>query len=175
MVSSFPQPWMSKPPRKTRWTATMAMAMRRCGRLLAFCSRSEPWGMSGFGLFIMLVGGAGRVGSIALRRWFILLSRRRFPSKKTPTQIIFPKISVRHVRRAGTHVHQCWGCRERRHDGRIDLAAPLPGETPLPGADSSETYQNWSRLVKATRHRQEQHPPQISELLLTMNPPLCKE
>src|SRR5947207_2487782 len=60
----------------------MAMAMRRCGRLWAFCSRSEPWGMSGFGLFIVLVGGAGRVGSIALRRWFISFSRRRFSSKK---------------------------------------------------------------------------------------------
>src|SRR5436190_86747 len=60
----------------------MAMAMRRCGRLLAFCSKSEPWGMSGFGLFIVWVVGAGCVGSIALRKWFIFLSRRRFSSKK---------------------------------------------------------------------------------------------
>src|SRR6266699_1098672 len=69
----------------------MAMAMRRCGRLLAFCSRSEPWGMSGVVLFIMLVGGAGRVGSIALRRWFISLSRRRFPSKKRRPKSFFQK------------------------------------------------------------------------------------
>src|SRR5437773_133274 len=68
-----------------------------------------------------------------------------------------------------------WAGRRGRHDGRIGSAARLPGETPHPGADSFETCQNWSRLVKATRHRQEQHPPQISELLLTMNPRLCKE
>src|SRR5213593_4143116 len=98
-----------------------------------------------------------------------------FSLKKTPTLIIFQKNFARPVRRAGSHVHQRWGCRLRRRDGRIDLAAPPSGETPHPGADSSETYQNWSRLVKAAQYRQEQHPPQISELLLTMNPPLCKE
>src|SRR5437667_5251637 len=98
-----------------------------------------------------------------------------FSLKKTPAQIIFPKMFVRHVRRAVSGVHQRWGCRRGRHDRRIDSAARLPGETPHPGADSFETCQNWSRLVKATRHRQEQHPPQISELLLTMNPRLCKE
>src|SRR5881296_665914 len=70
----------------------MAMAMRRCGRLPAFCSRSEPWGMSGFGLFIVLVVGAGRVGSSTLRRWFISLSRRRFPSKKRRPKSFFQEI-----------------------------------------------------------------------------------
>src|SRR5262245_56957864 len=60
----------------------MAMATRRWGRLLVFTSRSEPWGMSGFGLFIVLVVGAGCVGSIALRRWFISFMASAFSLKK---------------------------------------------------------------------------------------------
>src|SRR5438093_11450868 len=110
----------------------MAMAMRRCDRLPAFCSRSEPWGMSGFGLFIVLVVGAGGVVSIVLRRWFIGYRAGVF-LKKTPAQFIFPKMFVRHVRRAVSRVHQRWGCRQGRHDGRIARAAPPPGETPHPG------------------------------------------
>src|SRR5438876_331715 len=67
----------------------MAMAMRRCGRLPAFCSRSEPWGMSGFGLFMVV--GAGGVVSIVLRRCFVSLSRWRFPSKKRRLRSFFQK------------------------------------------------------------------------------------
>src|SRR5688572_16984438 len=69
----------------------MAIAMRRCGRLLVFCSRSDPWGMSGLGLFIVLVVG---VGSMALRGRFIFLSRRRFSRKKRRLKSCFQKFLI---------------------------------------------------------------------------------
>src|SRR6266513_5835299 len=97
-----------------------------------------------------------------------------FP-QKTPTQIVFFNSPVGLVRRLWLRAHRCRRSRRRRRDGQFVSSAQRPGETPLPGADSSETCQSWSRLVKVKLHRQEQHSQQTAALLLAKSLRLCKE
>src|SRR5438034_287856 len=155
--------------------ATMTQATRRCGLPLAVCSRSEPRGMSGFGVFIILVGACRVSISFSTEALVTFILRAGVFPQKTPMQIGCFKWPVGPVARFRIRFRQ-QGCsgRRQRHGGVASTARP-PGETPHPVAGSSETCQNWSRLVKAKRYHQEQHSQQTAALLLTTKPRLCKE
>src|SRR6266478_1386826 len=90
-----------------------------------------------------------------------------FPGK-TPRQILFYKCALGPLPWGGFRVRHCWCSRRRGPYRRFARALGLPAETPHPGADNSETCQNWNRPVKVKPRRREQHSQQTAEQLLTM-------